>query len=80
MAIYLDGQMREYLEHIFRKVSDWNWRGKRFRGMLKQDRDRKEAMEKCNHVEGEYVGHKTCCSKCGAYYKPGHGYGWELKD
>lgn len=30
----------------------------------------------CQHIEATYKGTKTCCAKCGSYFKKGQGEEW----
>jgi hypothetical protein len=80
MALYLDEQTRPYLEKKFENTEDWDWIGKRIQTMLKADRERLEKIALCEHVAGEYVGKKTCCTKCGSYFDEGMGQNWTLKE
>ena len=43
------------------------------------DEERLQRLAECKHEEAKYLGHKTCCSKCGANFKKGHGFEWSLK-
>jgi len=80
MAIYLDDQTRSWLERASKDVKETDFIGKRVQKMLKADRERLEAIGKCQHVKGEYVGKKTCCAKCGSNYEEGMGISWSLKE
>lgn len=79
MALYLDEQTRPYLERKFKKVEESDFIGKRIQDMLKTDSKRLDDIDACKHVAGEYVGKKTCCTKCEAFYEPGMGQSWSLK-
>ena len=82
MAIYLDEQTRPVLERIIKK-----WREEhpkdfvadRIQGALESDAAQLKFRTDCEHIDGEYVGHKTCCTKCGAFHEVGMGQSWKLK-
>jgi hypothetical protein len=76
MAIYLDDQTRGYLERMFKEVDKKDSIGKRIRQALKDDAHRLDKMANCEHVAGEYVGKKTCCTKCESFFEPGMGETW----
>lgn len=80
MAIYLDDQIRGYLEYKFKEVKDSDFIGKRFQKMLKADRERLEEIGNCEHEAGVYKGSKTCCVKCGSNYEPGMSETWEIDE
>lgn len=80
MALYLDDQTRPYLERKFKTVPDTDFIGKRIQSMLAADKLRLESMARCEHVAGEYVGKKTCCVKCDAFFEEGMGQSWKLKE
>lgn len=79
MALYLDEQTRPYLERKFKEVADSDFIGKRIQGMLKADSERLDVIEACKHIAGQYVGKKTCCIKCEAFYEEGMGRTWTIK-
>lgn len=79
MALYLDDQTRPYLESKFKIVDEKDFIGKRIQSMLEADKARLDHMAECEHVEGAYIGDKTCCIKCEAYFEPGQGERWKLK-
>lgn len=79
MAIYLDEQTRPYLERLLKNIKETDFIGKRIQGMLEADAKRLDEISKCEHISGEYIGHKTCCTKCGSFFEPGMGQSWTLK-
>lgn len=79
MAIYLDEQTRPVMERIIKKwLEDHpkDFVAERIQGSLETDANRLKGIAECEHIEGEYVGHKTCCTKCGSLYKPGMCQSW----
>lgn len=80
MAIYLDNQLRVYLERKFKDVADTDFIGKRVQTALRADRERIESIEACNHQKGDYTGTKTCCVKCGSLFEKGMSESWDLKN
>lgn len=79
MALYLDEQTRPYLEAKFKTVPDSDFIGKRIQGMLKADSERLDEIDACFHLPADYVGKKTCCSKCGSFFDEGMGQTWTIK-
>ena len=80
MAIYLDDQTRVWLERKVKDIKSTDFVGERVRKMLEADRQRLDDMAECEHVAAEYVGHRTCCSKCSAFFDEGMGQSWTLKE
>lgn len=79
MALYLDNQTRPYLERKFKDVAESDFIGKRVQKMLADDRSWHDDMAECDHIATDYVGVKTCCGKCGAFYEEGMGQTWTMK-
>lgn len=83
MAIYLDQQTRPVLKRIIKKWQEAHPKdfvADRIMGSIITDEKRLEEIAFCQHTIARYVGKKTCCSKCGAYYNPGMGFDWHSGD
>ena len=82
MALYLDDQTGPVLKCLLEtrlKESPKDFVSKRLLDAVNADDNRKIGISDCKHVEGEYVGKKTCCVKCEGNFKVGHGISWSLK-
>lgn len=82
MPIYLDEQTRPVLNRI---IDKWliehpkDFVADRIKGALDSDARRLEMIGTCQHTSARYVGEKTCCRECGAFYLPGMGEGWTFE-
>lgn len=78
--IFLEEKERNYLRQLLEKSAEKEfWIGKKILEKIDDDIKRIEEMNACDHVEAEYVGKKTCCGKCEANFKEGHGFEWRKK-
>lgn len=76
--IFLDPMTRTHLENKYKTVPDYDFVGKKIQKMLAEDRKRLDDTASCEHKEGSYEGKKTCCTKCGSFYKEGMGSNWQI--
>ena len=79
MAIYLLPEETKYLKDLLEKQPKW-WVKDKLIEKIEDDQFRRGEMAVCNHSKAEYVGEKTCCSKCGSFYEPGMKVTWQLQN
>jgi len=74
MSLLLTNDEEQY---ILDKLRSDSWHiAESIKDKIETDRQRKERFLNCNHIEAHYRGEKTCCAKCGGYFKPGQGESW----
>lgn len=77
MAIKLIPEEAKYI--IDKLSNDSWWVAKSIISKINTDIEDKLKNKNCEHEEGEYVGHKTCCKKCGSFFKEGCKEDWQLE-
>ena len=77
--MYFNKQQRDYLKLKLSKILDSDFIGKNILKEIKSFEGRQAEIEACQHEDGDYIGEKRCCTKCGATATKGNYEKWTLK-
>lgn len=85
MELHLEPDSVRYLLGLLKREVTLNrpsnfWIPKKIIEDLEAALENQRQQELCDHKPGEYVGRKTCCALCDAFYEPGMGFEWTLKE